>query len=325
MSIGGNAMGSWVFTLMQQRVGATGGAPTQGQAAAAGAMGTGLLGGGLAPPRDLAELRAESATVAAFMWRQAAEWGLKALGVVLVLMGAWMLGGWLRRIVYRALNRPQFDQTLVRFLSNLLRWAVLIIGIIASLTIFGVAPASLAAIVGATGLAIGLALQGSLSNLAAGIMLMLLRPFRVGDVVTVAGQTGKVDDIELFHTKLDTADNRRLHIPNSQVFGGVIDNATHHLRRRADVVLLTPMAADFEQTRRVLLEAAMSVPGRLDDPPPSVSVAKILPAGVEWLVTIWGDRTEVGRLQQEAYMRCRGALDRAGLTFATPPPPKPQG
>jgi len=268
--------------------------------------------------QELHQLKQESADIAVWTGRFLTEWGLRTAGVLLVLIGAWIVSSRARRAVYRAMNRPQFDQTLVRFLSNAARWAVLVVGLVASLTMFGIAPTTLAALVGAAGLAVGLAIQGSLSNLAAGIMLILLRPFNVGDTVIVAGQTGKVDDLELFHTKLDAGDNRRIIVPNGLIFGAVIENLTHHATRSATVNVTVSYAADLDKTRDALMAAATGVHGRLPDSSPGVSVQNLAPTGVEWQVVVWATTAEIGTVRQQLMGAVKRALENARVGFAVP-------
>ncbi len=267
---------------------------------------------------DMSGLATEGAEVASWTTRLVTEWSLKLLGVVLVLAGAWIVAAWARRALYRVLNRPHFDQTLIRFISNLARWAILLIGFVACLTLFGIAPASLAAVVGAAGLAIGLALQGSLSNLAAGIMLLLLRPFKVGDAILVAGQIGTVDDIELFNTKIDTLENRRLIIPNSQIFGAVIENITHHPRRCIVFVIGVEYAADVDRTRQVLEEVVRSVPGRLDEPAPMVVLNNLGANSVEWQLRVWAPSSDFLAVRQALIRSVKYGLDQAGIGIPFP-------
>lgn len=266
----------------------------------------------------LVRIREETTSIASWAVQIAADWGLRLLGVILVLIGAWVVAVWARKTVYRALNRPRFDQTLVRFISNSVRWAALVLGVVAALSIFGIAPTSLAAVVGATGLAIGLALQGSLSNLAAGIMLLLLRPFKVGDVVNLAGQIGKVDDIELFNTKVDTLDNRRLVIPNGQIFGSVIENLTHHDQRRIDINVGVEYAADIDVTRQALLRATASIPGVLKDPAPDAVVTGLGASSVDWQLRVWCKTADFGVVRQSTIRAAKLALEEAGISIPFP-------
>lgn len=288
------------------------------QAAAAGGSHAPAAAAASRIREDLSGFASEGAQVASWTSRLLTEWSLKIVGVILVLAGAWIVAAWARRALYRVLNRPHFDQTLIRFISNLARWAILLIGFVACLTLFGIAPASLAAVVGAAGLAIGLALQGSLSNLAAGIMLLLLRPFKVGDAIQVAGQIGTVDDIELFNTKIDTIENRRLIIPNSQIFGAVIENITHHRRRCIVFVVGVEYAADIDRTRSVLEEAVRAVPGRLDDPAPMVVLHNLGSTSVEWQLRVWAPTPDFLIVRQALIRSVKYALDQAGIGIPFP-------
>jgi small conductance mechanosensitive channel len=215
------------------------------------------------------------------------DWIGKVLGVLLVMTAAWILAGWARRGIGRLLDRPYLDRTLGRFLGNVAKWVVLIVALIGCLGVFGFNITSVATVLGAAGLAIGLALQGSLSNLAAGVMLLLLRPFKVGDLVLVTGQLGKIDDIDLFQTKIDTSDNRRLILPNSSIFSGVVENWTHHKARRCDVPVGVAYGADVTATRAALRRAAESLPMRQTDKVPDVLLDKLGPSSVDWLVMVW--------------------------------------
>jgi small conductance mechanosensitive channel len=248
----------------------------------------------------------------------ALDWGLKVIGALLVLLITWIFAAWARRIVYRAINRPRFDQTFVRFLSNLARWVVLVMGLVACLGVFGINTTSLAAMVGAAGLAIGLAVQGSLSNLAAGIMLLVLRPFKVGDVIQVGGHLGTVDEIELFNVKIDTPDNRRIIYPNSQVFGAIIENITHNPRRRADVMVGVEYAADTARTRQVLERAVASTPGVLTDPAPAVVLMELGNSSVNWRVSGWCNTADFWPVRQAITESVKKHLEEAGLTIPFP-------
>lgn len=259
--------------------------------------------------RDLADFAGELLLV----------WGVRVVGVIVLLIATWFVASWARRSLFRVLNRPSFDQTLLRFFCNALRWVILAMGLVGALSIFGIAPTSLAAVVGAVGLAVGLALQGSLSNLAAGIMLLLLRPFRVGDVVKFGGgELGKVDEIELFHTKVDTLDNRRLIVPNGQIFGSVIENFTHHLVRRIDIPVGVEYGADLDKTRAALTRAIERIPGRVEDPKSEAVLTGLGASSVDWQVRVWCKTAEFGIVRQATVWACKTALDEAGISIPFP-------
>ncbi len=234
-------------------------------------------------------------------------------------MGAWIVGGWARKSIFTVVRRTHVDQTVSTFFGNLVRWTVLVLGLVACLSIFGINIAAVAAVIGAAGLAIGLAMQGSLANLAAGIMLLILRPFRLGDAIVVAGQSGKVNEIDLFNTKLDTADNRRLIIPNSAVFGATIENSTHHPKRRVDVMVRTPFQADVERTREILLAAASGVPRRLADEPVEASLADIGNTGLVWAVRLWCATDDAGVVRDALVTAVKSGLERASITIPNGP------
>lgn len=235
-----------------------------------------------------------------------------------VLIAGWIFAGWVGGVTRKALARAKVDETLSKFLSKLARWAILLLVVLACLSVFGVETTSFAAVIGSAGIAIGLAFQGTLSNFAAGIMLLMFRPFQVDDVITVAGQTGKVNEIELFTTTLDTFDNRRFIIPNGQVFGATIENISHHPHRRADVDVGVAYSADIDRTREVLTQAAQNVPGRMDDPEPAVILLGLGDSAVNWSVRVWAKADEFGDVKQAAIRGVKLALDEAGIEIPFP-------
>lgn len=248
----------------------------------------------------------------------ALDWGLKVLGAMVVLIVTWIVASWLRRIVNRALNRPRVDQTFGRFLGNLVRWLVIAIGMVTCLGVFGVNTTSLAAMFGAAGLAVGLALQGSLTNLAAGVMLLMLRPFKVGDYIKVAGVEGSVYEVELFTLKINGPDNRRIILPNSQVFSSVIENFTHNAHRRADIAVGIDYAADTGRTREVLLRSVKSVSGVLTDPPPEVFLNDLGASSVNWRVSGWCPAQDLGTVKQAICEAIKRDLEAANIPIPFP-------
>jgi len=249
---------------------------------------------------------------------EAAAYGPKVITALVVLIVGWIFAGWLGSVARRSLERAHIDETLAKFLGKLARWAVLLLVVLSCLTVFGVEATSFAAVIGSAGIAIGLAFQGTLSNFAAGLMLLLFRPFRVGDLINVAGQFGKVDAIELFTTTLDTFDNRRFIIPNSQVFGSTIENVTYHPHRRADVAVGVAYSADIDKTRDILTAAANGVPGRLTDPEPAVVLLELADSSVNWSVRVWAKGDDFGEVKQATIRAVKVALDTAGIEIPFP-------
>lgn len=245
-------------------------------------------------------------------------YGGKVAVALVVLVVGWIFAGWVSGVARKTLAKAKVDETLSRFLSKFARWAILLLVFLACLSVFGVETTSFAAVIGSAGIAVGLAFQGTLSNFAAGIMLLMFRPFQVGDVVSVAGQTGKVDEIELFTTTLDTFDNRRFIIPNGQVFGATIENITYHGQRRADVDVGVAYSADIDRTREILTQAAQGVPGGLDDPGPAVILLGLGDSAVNWSVRVWARADEFGDVKQAAIRAVKVALDEAGIGIPFP-------
>lgn len=243
------------------------------------------------------------------------NYGLRVVGALVLIIIAWMISKWVRRAVLKGLDHSRLDQTVARFFASVAGWSVLLLALIACLSIFGVETSSVAAVLGAAGLAIGLAVQGSLSNLAAGMMLLVLRPFRVGDVISVAGISGTVQGIELFTTSLDSAENRRLLVPNSQIFGSIIDNQTHHQTRCVQIVIPVDHSADIEATRRALQLAAGSIEKRLAHPESKVWLNAMTGGGVEWMVNMWCLTGDVLSVKEQLLTACKRSLEKSGLIF----------
>ncbi len=218
-----------------------------------------------------------------------AQWTFRLGGAVVFLVLAWWVGGRARHWSRTFLEKAKLDQTLVKFASNVLRWAILSASFIACLGLLGVNTGSYAAILGAAGLAIGLAFQNSLSNLAAGIMLLIFRPFKVGDALTVGDLSGIVDETDIMLTSINGFDGKRYIIPNHQLFTQKIANLSHYPYRRVEVILHIPYtnAQDTELTREVLSEVASSH----SDPPQgsrnSVNLIDIKFGIAYWRVRIW--------------------------------------
>jgi small conductance mechanosensitive channel len=246
------------------------------------------------------------------------DWGVRIVGVLIALFVGWLVAGWSRRAVYNSLDKRDFDVTLTRFFSNLLRYAILIGVVLGCLGVFGIETTSFAALIASAGLAIGLAFQGTLSNFAAGVMLLIFRPFKAGDVVNVAGVIGAVQEIELFTTEMKTADNRCLIIPNSAIFGSTIENLTRHTTRRVDVDVGVAYDADIDQARMVLESVPATVEGVLSDPAPQVILLALGASSVDWQVRVWVKTEDYWTVRDAAIRATKQALDRADIGIPFP-------
>lgn len=239
-------------------------------------------------------------------------------GALLLLFAAWIIAAWLRRTISHSLEKANFDITLTKFFGNAARYLLLIIAVLGCLEIFGVQATSFAAVLAAAGFAVGLAFQNTLSNFSAGIMLLTFRPFKVGDVVNVAGYVGKVDEIELFTTKIDTFDNRRIIVPNSAVFGSTIENITFHDTRRVDVSVGTDYPANLDETRKVLEAAGENVEGRLPDQEVQVVLDSLGDSSINWEVRVWSKTSDFLAVKQALTRAVKMALDDAGIGIPFP-------
>jgi small conductance mechanosensitive channel len=241
---------------------------------------------------------------------------------LLLLSLAWLVANWAKRMAQRVFARTNLDETLERFFANAIRWVVLVVGVIICLETFGVSATSLVAVLGTIGLAIGLALQGSLSHFASGVMLLIFRPFKVEDVVTVAGKEGKVDAIDLFTTTIDTPDNRRIIIPNGQIFGSVIENHTHHPHRLVSVRTSVAPGLDIDLVRRDLLSAASAAitatPGAVKNPAPSCAIIDTAAAAQVWAVNAWAAPASMDALRENLLIAIKEIVERDSLAVPAP-------
>lgn len=238
--------------------------------------------------------------------------------VLVIAFAGWVLAGIAGRMVQSALQKTRFDITLTLFFARMARWVVLLFTFLGILNKFGVQTTSLAAVIGATSLAIGLAFQGTLSNFAAGIMLLIFRPFKVGDVVDVNGTRGTVREIELFTTSLDTPDNRRFIVPNGSIFGSTIENVTHHQTRRCDVVVGVGYSADIDHTKVVLSEAIQGLEGIMADPEAVIYLSELGASSVDWSIRVWCRTSDYWAVRERILRAVKMALDNAGISIPFP-------
>ena len=256
--------------------------------------------------------------IGAILFAKLLDWGPRVLAVLLIMAAAWLVSGWARRATYASLNRARFDETLTKFFAQCARWVVLAVGVLIVMSVFDIEVTSIAALIAALGLAIGLAFQGTLSNFAAGIMLLAFRPFKVGDVVEVGGELGTIYEIELFFTQMDTFDNRRVILPNAQVFGQTIENLSHHPVRRADFNVGTAYTADLDQAKQVIFDALKQVDGSVADPEPMVLLMELGDSSINWSARVWAPTPELWNVRAQAIRDVKNALDEAGISIPFP-------
>ncbi len=240
------------------------------------------------------------------------------LGALVTVVVAYFAASLLRRWLGRALETARVDLTLARFFANLARYALLAVAVITALGMLGVETTSFAAVIAAAGLAIGLAFQGTLSNFAAGVLLLVFRPFRVGDVVTMAGVAGKVDEIALFTTELTSFDNRRIVIPNSKILESNIENATAHATRRVDVEVGVEYGASIDASRAALERAIASLEKKIDEPPPQAFLKALGASSVDWVLRVWCKTEDYWDVHQALVRAAKLELERDGISIPFP-------
>ncbi len=232
---------------------------------------------------------------------------------ILIFVVGWIAAKWANTFGLAMFRKRKLDEAVTRFLASLLQYAVLAATVVAALGAVGVETTSLIAILGSAALAIGLALQGSLANFASGVMVLIFRPFTIGDVVTVAGHTGVVDEIGLFATNLVTFDNQKVIIPNAQATGSSIVNITVLGTRRASVEIGVAYGADPDKVMAILLEAAKSVDLVLEDPAPSAVLTSFGASAVNFTVFSWAKSSDWGGVAARTRIAVYNALNEAGI------------
>ena len=241
------------------------------------------------------------------------------LAAIIILVLGFTIAGWARRRVERiALRRENLDQTLFNFLGDIAWYAIIAFSVLFVLNTFGVQTTSLVAVIGAAGLAIGLALQGTLSNIAAGVMLIFFRPIKVGDFVVVNGVMGSVKDISLNYTELADLGNVQIIIPNSEVWGHTITNYSIYDTRRNEWSFAVSYGANLAQAERVIRETIMSDPRSHAEPEPFIQVNNLGDFLVDFLVRVWSDASVAFQYQADMKRAVKEALDVAGVPIPFP-------
>lgn len=217
----------------------------------------------------------------------APSWLFRILTALIILVVGWWLAKLLTRLSKRMMERSNVEPSLISFGGNIIYIALLVVVVIATLSKLGVQTASLIAVVGAAGLAIGLALQGSLSNFASGVLIILLKPFKVGDYIVGAGTSGTVESIQLFNTNLKTPDNQAVFVPNSRLTGDNIVNYSAKDIRRVNMTFGVGYDDDLAKVQAVLEDIIKQDSRVLDDPEPKVTILEFADSSVNFAFRPW--------------------------------------
>ena len=246
-------------------------------------------------------------------------YGLDVLGALVILIVGFMVAGWARRSVLRVLNRaPRVDETLKPVIASSVRYGILVFVLIAVLAQFGVQTTSVIALLAAGGLALGLALQGTLQNIAAGIMLLFLRPFRVGDYIDAEGLSGTINEIGLFTTHMLTYNGIYLEVPNAKLWNRAILNYSRVEARRLDVVVGISYGDDIDKAQAVLLELMTSDSRVNAEPAPQVLVKELADSSVNLDLRCWAAGGDYWALLFDLNKAIKQRLDVEGITIPFP-------
>ena len=244
---------------------------------------------------------------------------LNILGALLIIMIGYWVAGKLAKYVKKACDKTdRIDDTLTPLIVQVVRYTVIIITFITVLQIFGIATTSIIAVLGSFGLAFGLALQGAMSNIASGIMIITLRPFSVGDTVEVSGTTGNVEVIGLFYTRMSTLDGVNVVMPNSQIWGSEIKNFSKNKIRRMNLTFGIGYGDDINKAYEVISGIYKAEPRILDDPAPTIAVTELADSSVNMIAYAWTKREDWWDTQLKLVKTVKEAFDKEGISIPFP-------
>jgi small conductance mechanosensitive channel len=247
------------------------------------------------------------------------DYALDIVGALLLLIAGWVVAGWIEKHTGKVLKRiDRVDATLRSFVTNLVRYAILVLVMIAVFAQFGIQTTSIIAVLGAAGLAVGLALQGTLANIAAGVLLLFLRPFRVGESIDAGSIAGTVREIGLFSTELQTWDGIYLMVPNSQLASVAIQNYSRLPTRRLNLVIGISYTDDIDKALKVLSELLQNDERILDDPAHQVMVKELAESSVNINLRCWTNRENYWSLRFDLTKQAKQRLDEYDISIPFP-------
>ncbi|WP_170114934.1 small-conductance mechanosensitive channel MscS [Photobacterium rosenbergii] len=246
------------------------------------------------------------------------QYGVNILSALVILFIGNIITKSIANGVAKMLRRKDMDEAVVEFLHSLVRYLLFVIVLIAALGRVGVQTASVVAVIGAAGLAVGLALQGSLSNFAAGVLIVAFRPFKSGDFVEIGGVSGSVESIQVFSTILNTPDNKMVVVPNASVIGGPITNYSRHKTRRIDLVIGVSYDADLKHTKAVLNRVIEADDRILKDPEPTVGVLALADSSVNFAVRPWVNTSDYWAVYFDLMQAIKEELDKENIGIPYP-------
>ncbi|MFA0227127.1 small-conductance mechanosensitive channel MscS [Vibrio splendidus] len=246
------------------------------------------------------------------------QYGVNIISALIILFIGNLIVKAVANSVSKVLQRKKMDRAVVEFVHGLVRYLLFVIVLIAALGRLGVQTASVVAVIGAAGLAVGLALQGSLSNFAAGVLIVAFRPFKSGDYVEIGGVAGSVDSIQIFQTVLTTPDNKMVVVPNGSVIGSPITNYSRHDTRRIDLMIGVSYNADLQKTKALLTKICESDERVLKEPGVQVGVHTLADSSVNFVVRPWVSTAEYWNVYFDLMQAIKEGLDNEGIEIPFP-------
>ena len=246
------------------------------------------------------------------------EYSPKVVTAILILFAGLWLTSIITKTIKKILRKREIDLTLSNFIGNFIFWTLRILVFITVISNLGVPTSSFVAILGAAGLAIGLALQGSLSNFAGGILIVLFKPFKLEDVIEAQGEIGTVKEIQIFNTRLLTANNHTVYIPNGSLSNGVIKNYTQEGIRRIDLTIGVDYNSDLKQVKEVILDVLSKNELVLKEPAPTVLVMQLADSSINLAVRPWAKAEDFLTVHSETLEQCKIAFDKVGIEIPYP-------
>ena len=247
-----------------------------------------------------------------------AMYGLRVMFAVIILVVGWWLARLISRMIGNLMGKAHVESTLIKFVQNLCYIGLMTYVIIAAISKLGIDTTSLAVVIGAAGLAVGFALQGSLSNFAAGVMLIIFKPFKVGDYIEAGGKAGSVQEIQIFNTVLHSPDNVRIIVPNGQITGGSITNYSANATRRVDLIASISYESDMQKARQILQQIVSGDSRVLPSPAPTIAVCELAESSVDFVVRPWVNAGDYWSVKFDLTEKIKMEFDRNGISIPYP-------
>jgi small conductance mechanosensitive channel len=245
-------------------------------------------------------------------------YGLNVLGAVAILIAGRIAAGIGKKMIHNLMTRSNVDSAIESFTASLVYYAILVFAVLAALARFGIQTASFVAIIGASGLAIGLAMQGSLSNFAAGVLILVLRPFKSGDYIEAAGVAGTVKEIQMFTTILATPDNIMILVPNGRIFNDVIKNISGYDTRRIDLVVGIGYSSSIQSAWEIIERLIAAEKRILKEPACTIAVSELASSSVNFVVRPWVKRTDYWAVRFDLIRKIKEEFDQNGIEIPFP-------